>query len=286
VRIAVVRAKWGSGAETSTSGSETSDMLRVVRQEEFKSIRGKYILPFACEQKPVGIDPGGVKPWSMVGPLELHVPRSHVPDISRPISIERGDVQAIVTRWVTKCMPLQFLTTRSDESIFSEVRSFLCEPIVSHLAGLLAHLLYWLALSPSCLPEEQQLPPETLQAMVASALNIWWKLEKQHRSTSLGVSFTLPCLLLTLKRGIELCFEKQYPAVMAEGDLRHGLVERINTLLMRLCDTENKYARFGKLDCTGRAASLSRRLDAVRASIKVDQSTRKRGGSRKVGSVQ
>lgn len=66
-----------------------------------------------------------------------------------------------------------------------------------------------------------------------------------------------------LKYGIEVCFESQFPSLFGEktGEwcMRQALIERINTLLMRLYDPDGRYARFGRLDATENPFGLDKK---------------------------
>eukprot|EP00413_Alexandrium_margalefii_P007211 CAMPEP_0204523920 /NCGR_PEP_ID=MMETSP0661-20131031/7101_1 /ASSEMBLY_ACC=CAM_ASM_000606 /TAXON_ID=109239 /ORGANISM="Alexandrium margalefi, Strain AMGDE01CS-322" /LENGTH=202 /DNA_ID=CAMNT_0051529647 /DNA_START=132 /DNA_END=736 /DNA_ORIENTATION=+ len=50
---------------------------------------------------------------------------------------------------------------------------------------------------------------------------------------------------------------------MTQSALHQQIVDRINTLMMRLFDPDCFYARFGKFDGTGKAISLTRKLDMM-----------------------
>jgi len=57
--------------------------------------------------------------------------------------------------------------------------------------------------------------------------------------------------------------EISYPTLMSHEMLRQQVIDRINTLLMRLFDPDGTYSRFGKFDGEGRAIALSKKLDAI-----------------------
>merc|ERR1712216_153407 len=115
-------------------------------------------------------------------------------------------------------------------------------------------------------PGELCLGKTAIQQLFRRAHELWTQFEIDHRSTKLGVCFVLPCLMLALKRGVERCFESQYPNLMAVSSLRLEVVDRINVLMMRLFDPDCSYARFCKLDGTGQAIALQRKLDLMSLS--------------------
>ena len=86
------------------------------------------------------------------------------------------------------------------------------------------------------------LSESALQSLFVSIHQNWAQFEKLYRNTKTGVSFGLPCLMLTVKRGIERCFEISYPTLMSDEVLRQQVLDRINTLLMRLFDPDGMSA--------------------------------------------
>lgn len=157
-----------------------------------------------------------------------------------------------------------------------EVRQMLKSADVARLTGLLAHLLHWIALMP-VRAEGPQLSESALQSLFVAVHKHWSKFEKMYRDSKLGVSFALPCLMLTLKRGIERSFEISYPTLMSHELLRQQVTDRINTLLMRLFDPDSIYTRFGKFDGEGKAILLSKKLDALMAHAGTTQIRRLHG---------
>merc|ERR1719506_3541268 len=116
-------------------------------------------------------------------------------------------------------MPLELLTSRKDDSLLKQVRATLKAVRVAKLTRLLAHLLHWVALMP--LREDgPQISESALQSLFVGIHEVWSQCEKLYRDTKTGVSFVLPCLMLTVKRGIERCFEISYPNLMSHESIR------------------------------------------------------------------
>lgn len=231
---------------------------------ELQSLKSKYILPFACERKP--LEPGArteLCPWSVDEPLDLRVPPQFKPQAQQPPTVTLDDVAQKLRKWVDELAPLELLTSRQDSASlrFDDLRGELRDQDVARLTGLLAHLLYWLMLGAQC--GDQRLSKSATQSILVVVYELWSKFERQSRESPLGVSFMLPCLMLTLKRGVERSFEQQYPGLMDDEELRQGVIDRINMLFMRLFDHDCLYARFGKFDGTGKGIQLSRRLDLL-----------------------
>mmetsp|Transcript_98751 Transcript_98751/g.171103 ORF Transcript_98751/g.171103 Transcript_98751/m.171103 type:complete len:654 (-) Transcript_98751:63-2024(-) len=236
-------------------------------KQELITLKAKYILPFACERpaKESG-QKAELVVWPMEGSLEVrNVPQELHDEIFQPIRITLEDVRKNTIKFVDENMPLELLTSRKEPEIFGEVRGTLRDPDVARLTGLLAHLLHWVAIMP-LRKAGPQLSESAMQSLFVAIHELWSQFEKYCRDSKLGVSFVLPCLMLTLKRGIERCFELSYPQMMGNEVLRQQVVDRINTLLMRLFDPDGVYARFGKFDGSGKAILLSKKLDTMLAS--------------------
>ncbi|CAK0838254.1 unnamed protein product [Prorocentrum cordatum] len=158
-------------------------------------------------------------------------------------------------------MPLELVTSRRDEKTLQKVRSVCCSPEASMLAGLMAHLTYWQTLAHARGEGRSRLTDRAMQTMIASAKEFWQSFEEEHRDTPTGVSLVLPCLMLAVKVGMLHCFETQYPKICQDQDLAQQLVDRINAVVMRLLDRDNVYPRFGRVDCTGEATALARKVE-------------------------
>mmetsp|Transcript_84196 Transcript_84196/g.132977 ORF Transcript_84196/g.132977 Transcript_84196/m.132977 type:complete len:637 (-) Transcript_84196:72-1982(-) len=241
--------------------------------EELASLKAKFILPYACERTPKeGSVSGASKKaelvaWPMNGPLVIDMPESMWHEALQPIRCTLEDVRKNTGKWIEDSMPLEFLTSRrfKDDVALNNVRATLKEANVARLIGLLAHLLHWLALMP-VRKTGAQLSEQALQSMFVAIHEHWSQYEKLYRDSKWGVSFVLPCIVLTLKTGIERIFEISYPNVMSQEGLRQLVIDRINTLLMRLFDPDSAYSRFGKFDGEGKAILLSKKLDAMMKS--------------------
>jgi len=151
---------------------------------------------------------------------------------------------------------------RELQQVFEDTQAELRDAQVIRLTGLLAHMLYWVTFG-SLHPPEQKLSETALQSMFVAVHELWSAFEAVHRDNALGVSFIIPSLMLTVKRGIERIFELQYPRIFAEETLCRQLIDRINTLLMRLFDPDCVYAHFGVFDGESQAIKLSRKLDLM-----------------------
>ncbi|CAJ1371635.1 unnamed protein product [Effrenium voratum] len=243
-----------------------SDQQQRYRQE-LEMLKSKYILPYACE-RPVqeGSKRTQLVPWAPEGPLEL---RLRAAEVAEPLAVEIEQIQVQLKAWVQNQLPLELLSSRARDApqLLEELRGALWENEVCQLIGLLAHLLYWLAFGCCRSPGLPRLGQHALQGLVAAAHEIWVKLERRHKNSKLGISLGMPCVLLTLKYGMEICFESQYPSLFGEKtgewSMREALVERINTLLMRLFDPDCTYARFGRLDAADNPFNLYKRLDLL-----------------------
>lgn len=239
-------------------------------QQELVSLKAKFVFPFACERPAREGSLSGPSRkaelvlWPMEGPLHIDAPTEMWEEVLQPIRITFEDVQRNTAKWVEETMPLEFLTSRKDEALQEEVRGMLKEPDVARLIGLLGHLLQWVALMPAR-ADGPQISDSALQSLFVAIHKHWSQFEKIYRDSKAGVSFALPCLMLTLKRGIDRSFEISYPTLMSNESLRQNVIDRINTLLMRFFDPDCMYTRFGKFDGEGKAILLSKKLEALMA---------------------
>ncbi|CAE8600346.1 unnamed protein product [Polarella glacialis] len=268
----------GGGAAAGATGLDSDRRERFC--QELELLKSKFILPFACE-RPVkeGSQRTMLCPWPAKGPLDIELPSSKAEVMLEALTIEMEQIRRNTQSWVQDQLPLELLSTRGrhEPRLLEKLRLSLCGPEMIQLTGLLSHLLYWLAFSccrGSGLP---RLAPSALQGLVSAAHELWVSLERKQRDTQLGVCLAMPCVLLTLKRGMERCFESQYPGLFgaSSGDWAHrqALVDRINTLLMRLFDPDCIYAKFGRLDAgldapkkPNNAIALTRQLDLLAAA--------------------
>jgi len=259
----------GAGHAAAHGKSLDSDQQQSFKQE-LESLKGKYILPFACD-RPLqeGSRRTQIVPWPPHGPLDMKLQGEQAELVSEPLSIEIEQIQVQMKSWVQNQLPLELLSSsgRKEPQFLEDLRGALWETEVCHLIGVLAHLLYWLTFSCCRRPEQPRLSEFALQGLVTTAHESWVKLERRHKSSKLGASLAMPCVLLTLKYGIEVCFESQYPSLFGEqhGEwfMRQDLIERINTLLMRLFDPDGTYARFGRLDATEKSFALYRKIELM-----------------------
>lgn len=258
-------------------------------EEELAALKSNFILPFACDV------PGReeLRAWSAEGSLQIDVSEPRRNKVRQPLNVELDDVHRHMLKWVSDLLPLELLmpshvssseggaltsrTPRRDarRTLPSDVRAAICDPEVSRLIGMLSHMLYWLSLGHLRAPGQGRLTEAAMQNLVVSAEEVWHHMERSHWDTKLGVSLVLPCIFLTLKRGVLRCFQSQYPDIFGAGNgpessaevrfLQQEIVDRINSLCMRLFDPDNAYARFGRLDGTREAILLWKKLD-LRAS--------------------
>lgn len=262
-------AEVGKGLRTASSRNDAERRER--QKEELVSLKAKFILPFACERpaKEGGLSgpsrDSEIMVWPMNGPLLIDAPQEMWEEVLQPIRIPLEDVQKNTSKWVEENAPLEYLTSRKDEKLWAEVKATLQHSDVARLIGLLAHLLHWVALMP-LRKEGPHLSESALQSLFVAIHESWSQFEKKYRDSKTGVSFVLPCLMLTIKRGIERCFESSYSMLMSDEMLQQQVIDRINTLLMRLFDPDGMYARFGKFDGEGKAIWLSKKLDVMMAS--------------------
>jgi hypothetical protein len=160
------------------------------------------------------------------------------------------------------CKQCSFDKCRYCVRVLDKVRLVMKDDEVARLIGLLGHLLHWLALMP-IRKEGPHLSESALQSLFVAIHETWSQFEKLYRDTKIGVSFVLPCLMLTVKRGIERCFEISYPTLMSNELLQQQTIDRINILFMRLFDPDSTYARCAKFDGEGKAIMLSKKLDVM-----------------------
>lgn len=255
------RAGGGKGADQDLA----LDVDRVERyKQELASLKSKFIMPFACERI-VKHSGGEVElcPWQAEGPIALELPDRLKKKVAQPIRSSLEDIQRSNLLWISDSLPLEMLTCTKDDTFFKLVRASLAKPTVSRLIGLLLHLLYWVVLGVNRPDQKQCLTPDALQVMFTAVEKLWSGFEKHHRDSPEGVNLILPTLLLTVKRGVERGLEVQYPSMMADDIINGAIVDRINTLMMRLFDPDCMYARFGKFDGTGRALKLTKRLEMM-----------------------
>mmetsp|Transcript_44632 Transcript_44632/g.100544 ORF Transcript_44632/g.100544 Transcript_44632/m.100544 type:complete len:505 (+) Transcript_44632:113-1627(+) len=241
---------------------------------EVTKLKAKFIFPFACEITPPC--PGGVRldPWKTSGTLDLDLPNKFLQEASTPVTVSLAEVQKLLANWVDEHMPIEMLTLRSEPEVFQRVRTALKAPKVARLVGMVTHLLYWLTLGSLRTDPSERLSEATVRGLQQAITGIWSDLETMHRSTSLGVSLALPCLLLTVKRCVERCFELQYKRFMSDESVRAALLIRLNTLCMRLFDPTCIYARFGKFDGSAKAIALMKQLEILSLGERKTKSTR------------
>lgn len=230
--------------------------------QEVVVLKQKFILPFCSERKGEDGTPQLV-PWPTKGTLECDVPRQFLDEVKRPIEVSLEDIRKNTVMWVKERLPLELLTTRQNLEEMKQIRASLCDSEVPRLIGLLAHLLYWLALAKCRAVGTTKLSESALQTMSAAVHQMWSSFERTHRETVLGVNLVLPSLMLALKQGIERCFELQFPGMMADAPTSLRIVDRINTMLMRLFDPDCRFSHFGKGDGTGKAILLSRQIEKI-----------------------
>mmetsp|Transcript_9358 Transcript_9358/g.22443 ORF Transcript_9358/g.22443 Transcript_9358/m.22443 type:complete len:547 (+) Transcript_9358:72-1712(+) len=268
-----------SGAHAAGLGGRPDVDQQQRFKQELEMLKMKYILPFACD-RPLqeGSRRTQVVPWAPHGPLDMKLPSDLVDQVSEPLSIEIEQIQVQMKSWVQNQLPLELLSSagRTEPQFLEELRGALWETQVCQLIGLLGHLLYWLAFSCCRRPEQPRLSQYALQGLVTAAHESWVKLERRHKNSKLGISLAMPCVLLTLKYGMEVCFESQYPSLFGEKSgewiMRQDLIERINTLLMRLFDPDGTYARFGRLDAMDHSFTLYRKIELLESASSPNRS--------------
>jgi len=230
---------------------------------ELNMLKLKFIFPFACE-RPVGVSKKlEVVPWSVDGPLDIKVSNSLRAEIHNPINVEPVDLKRNLDKWIDTDLPVELLMSRNDSGICSEIRSFLKQPEVVQLTGLLVHLAYWVMFGSTRQQGQKRLSHHARQSLFVAVHELWSNFEKYHRNNPVGVNHKLPCLMLVIKHGIERCFEVQYPHVLADAATNQQLIDNINALLMRLFDPDCVYAGFGIFDGTLKARRLRRKLDRM-----------------------
>jgi hypothetical protein len=260
----------GDHSSKGVSSTSTAAKLDMEKREVFANevavLKRKFILPF-CIEKEGEFGSVDLVPWPKEGPLDLIVPKQFIEEVSKPIDLSFEDIQSKTQTWIKERLPLELLTTRRVKEDLEHIRtSLLVVPHVARLIGLLAHLLYWLTLSKNRPQGDVQLSHTAKQSMYVAVHEQWSWFEKHHRcqtSSRLGVNLVLPCLMLTLKQGVELCFFQQYKNLMADTTMNALVVDRINTMMMRLVDPQCQYAHFGKGDGTGKAILLSKQLEKI-----------------------
>eukprot|EP00434_Breviolum_minutum_P032681 symbB.v1.2.028901.t1/scaffold3071.1/size64237/1 len=257
-------------SNSNVAGAKIDGDQRLRFRQELEMLKSKYILPFACE-RPVqeGSKRTQLVPWEPEGPLDLPLQGDAADQVAEPLAVEIEQIQVQIKAWVQNQLPLELLSSRGrqEPKLLADLRNALWEHETCQLIGLLAHLLYWLTFGCCRRSDLPRLGLHGLQGMLAAAHEIWVRLERKHKNTKLGLSLAMPCLLLTLKYGIEVCFESQYPSLFGEKtgewSMRQDLIERINTLLMRLFDPDCTLARFGRLDATDNPFNLYKKLDLL-----------------------
>lgn len=263
-----VRASDRSAGGAMPSAGASLDKDRWERlNEELELLKAKFILPFACE-RPLkeGSQSTELQLWPSAGSLVLSLSESKRDSVAEPISIEMDQIRRSQQQWVQDQFPLELLSTRQTPKQLAYLRSALCQPDISQMIGLLSHLLYWLVFGDLRRPGQPKLSKQGLQRLFIAANENWTQLERKYCSIPHGSSIAMNCVLLTLKHGIERCFESQYPTLFGDAyqfSLKQQLVDRINTLLMRLFDPDGNYARFPRLDGSARALALSRKLELL-----------------------
>lgn len=266
-----VRQQAGTSHTNKEKEASIDEEARDRLKRELAALKAKFILPFACERSSGRGKRADVVPWTADGPLSIKAPVEMWGEVLVPISVSFEDVQRNTAKFVDEALPLEMLTSREEPAVLEAVREVLRDADVSRLTGLLAHLLHWITLMP-LRKEGPQLSESALQSLYVAVYELWSRYEKHWRSVRVGVTLVLPCLMLTIKRGIERCFELSFPTLTANDSLRQQLVDCINSLLMRLFDPDGTYSRFGKFDGTGKAINLSKRLDAMLASQEAEGS--------------
>lgn len=270
------RAPTADSAAGSIASLSVDEDPRPRRKEELAALKAKFIMPFACEVR----DEDGrtsLRTWPAEGAFDLPVPEALRAEVGRPITLSIEDIRRNTSKWVSDDLPLELLTSKAEDGLLAEVRRHLLQTEVFQLVGLLSHLLYWSMLGMNRRGNQKHIADEALSAMFLRVHEVFSPLEGQHRESSLGVSLVLPLLVLTLKRGIERTFEVQYKTLMtspALGHVRSQVIVHINALVMRLFDPDCMYARFGKLDGTGKAIALWRQLDLLASAAGLNRAKR------------
>lgn len=259
------------GAAAAVPGASLDTDRKDRLKQELEVLKTKFILPFACE-RPVkeGSKRMEICPWPPGGDLDLELTANRAEQISQPLAVEMESIQKYLKTWVKDQMPLELLSHYGKDypRLLEDLRSKLYSKELCQLTGLLAHLLYWMVFGTSRQSDKPRLAERALQGLFAAAHELWVSLESQHRrELPQGRNLAMPCVLLTIKQGIYRCYELQYPnlfgEISGEWEMRQMLYDRINILLMRLFDPDNLLARFGRLDGSGTAMALSKRLDLL-----------------------
>lgn len=254
--------------------------------KELNSLKRKFILPFAVEKPGRGPNaPTIVLPWQSTEFLEhmkIQSPPEYVADFMEPVCTTPDEIKHAVASIVDYQLPLELLTSHEEPALFQSLRDSLQSNNAVRLVGLMAHVLYWTAFG-SLHDPSQQLPLTKQQSILISAQELWARLveecsAKACQGAPTRHSFVVSATLLTLKRGIEQVFLKQYESAFTDTD--HGevlsgkLVDQLNYLMMNIFDPDCVAASFGALDTGIEAIKLWKRLHLLQMKVGLTPATR------------
>lgn len=247
-------------------GNATDKEERNRLEGELTRLKRDFILPYACERPKPGAGRGTrIVPWQhLQSHQRIEVPDNLLAEALVPIKATLPEIKEEFSKFADK-LPLELLTNRSDPALFDSIRGQLVFSEAVRITGLLAHLLYWVVFR-HLHPEEKQLTDDSIQALQVTVHDLWSTLVAPYRDFPMGVSFVIPVLCLSIKRGIQWIFMSMFPSVFADQRLCQKLVEQINVVFMQLFDPDCAYARFGALDSTKQAVKLWKKFDLALAS--------------------
>lgn len=267
-----------------------TQQMREALDAELQLLKRKFIMPFACE-RPRAAGQGAVvalweSPELQSAVREIEVPKALLEEVAQPISRTLDQIKDEAARYAANRMPLELLTARRDADLFPAVREQLASSEMVRLTGLLSHLLYWDLFGHLHKPA-RRMTESSRHSLLVTVHDLWTSLLTMYRETPVGVSFVLPVLLLSMKRGVEDCFFSQYPKFFEKveelrtassctgfGPAVQRLIDHINVTFMSLFNPDGNHFSFAALDSSKGAIRLWRKVSVIQTALGRDQCAR------------
>jgi len=264
-------------------------------EQELQTLRGKFLLPFACQGAGEGkavdkvaqaAQANKLCPWQseeLQNKNKMDVHSDFLADALKPIALNIDQIGDEAFRYAVTAFPVELLTTRADIELFAAIREQLITEEAVRLIGLLSHFLYWIVLGHI---HPTQLPEQAKQSMVLTIQELWAMIQAPARQRlgrrgellskdgPAGISFVIPGFMLALKRGVEWVFQQCHPWIFTEVHTQGTLIDQMNIMFMKLFDPDCLYASFGALEASEKAIKLYRKLRVLQASIGETPATR------------
>ena len=133
-------------------------------------------------------------------------------ELSEPLSITMKAISAQQKRF-TAAFPFHKMKGKINKQGLQEISDFLVSSLTRKLIGLTAHYLYWTEfrrLTGLQSAGYSKLPIAKLRELIAGLNETWKRIETHAKTSSQGVLFLLPILLLSVRSAIETIFTQAY----------------------------------------------------------------------------